>query len=85
MNEIYVLVLETQIDTDVMCFSALELAKTRFCELRDNYLNETTQQDYYVIEDDSDSVLPSFCAYPDGFYDNEHFTITIFQRNLDEV
>ena len=83
MDEIYVLVLKTQIDTDVMCFSSLELAKTKFCELRDAFLHDVNND--YVIDDFSDDALPSFSAYPDGFYDDEHFTMIIFQRNLDEV
>lgn len=82
MNEIYVLVLDTQIDTDVMCFSSLELAKTKFCELRDAFLHDASKD--YVIDNNSNDALPSFSAYLDGFYD-EHFTMTIFQRNLDEV
>ena len=85
----YILLLDNKInketqETDVMLFSNLELAQQKLLELKDNFMREIKNDiDNYAIEDNSDDeFLASFSAYENGFYDENHFELTIYQREL---
>lgn len=88
MEEIYVLLVNnktTELDEhDIMVFDNLELAKLNLNILKERFLKEIEDNiDDYTIDDNSDDeFLASFSAYEAGFYDQNHFDLIIYQREL---
>ena len=89
MDFVYVLLVSNNINgaganNDVMVFSNLELAKTKLNELKDNFLHELGNDiDDYIVDDFSDDDLASFSAYEDGFYNENYYELTIYQREVE--
>lgn len=88
MNEVYVLLVDNKTmeleEHDIMVFDNLELARKNFDILKNKFLKEIEDNiTEYTIEDDSD-FLGTFVAYEEGFYNENHFTLTIYQREINE-
>lgn len=88
-NEIYVLIMKDKRNknedewTDCAVFVDLETAQQRLIELKNDFMQEIKNElDNYTIEDNSDEILPYFSAYENGFYDENHFDLAIYQREV---
>lgn len=88
-NEIYVLIMKDKRNknedewTDCAVFTLLEQAQQRLIQLKDDFMQEIKNNiDNYTIEDNSDDILSSFSAYQNGSYDENHFDLVIYQREI---
>jgi len=89
MDFVYVLLVSNNIngagvENDVLVFSELEQARTKLNELKDNFLHDIGNEiGNYVIDDNSNDELASFSVYEDGFYNENYFELTIYQREVE--
>lgn len=86
---VYVLLVSNNIngagvEHDIKVFSSLELAKAELNELKNTFLQSIGNEiDNYVVDDNSnDEYLASFNVYEDGFYNENYFDLTIYQREI---
>lgn len=85
---VYVLFIENKVNfepatIDTMVFDNLELARNNLAKLKADFMKEIENDtcDYVFEEDDDDY----FEAYESGFYNENHFKITIFEREINVV
>lgn len=71
---------------DILVFRNLESAQLKLKELKDRFLAEIKNElECWEIDDNSnDDFLASFEAWEDGFYNEHHFTLIIYQREINE-
>ena len=69
-------------ERDVEVFTDLDEANNRVLELKQKFENETNECLTIEDETDEDEILKSYCAYENGNYNNNHYSITIYQREI---
>lgn len=88
-EDIYVLIEENVFDKtncnelNIWAFDVLEFANAKLKELKDNFESQN-ETDNMVVEDETDegSTFYNYSAYEDGNYDKNHYTLTIYTRQL---
>lgn len=89
MNDIVYVLVEDNVYNDPYCneqnvyvFWNLEDANQKLLELKNNF--EENDLEEFTIEDNTNTNEPmfSYCAYEDGNYNNNHYELTIYQREI---
>lgn len=70
-------------EQNVYVFWNLEDANQKLLELKNNF--EENDLEEFTIEDNTNAkedLIFSYCAYEDGNYNNNHYELTIYQREI---
>ena len=70
-------------EQNVYVFWHLEDANQKLLELKNSF--EENDLEEFTIEDNTNAkedLMYSYCAYEDGNYNNNHYELTIYQREI---
>ena len=85
MERVYILIEDDKYENGsnfcVYAFETPEKARQKLIFLKEKFMESNNIEDY-CVDDNSDEELASFSAYKAGFYDENHFDLTVYQRDI---
>lgn len=88
MNDFVYILIEDDTDihnnTNVFVFYDLDTANAELLKLKNDFEKDNNMSDFIVEDDTSteEDTMFNYCAYEKGNYNNNHYCLTIYQREI---